>query len=94
MLYWTMKKLRRGGSIHGLGSNGTDRWVRDSHAGQGGFFKDLVIGTSSANARLPPMNKIDLPFHSFPFSVHRSEGITPATIEAPGMVGNNIIQQQ
>jgi hypothetical protein len=85
-------------SIHGLGSNGTDRWVRDSRAGQadnseinqGGPFEDLVISTSSGNAQLPPSNEIDPSLNSFPFSLHRLEGIIPATIgESSGIMNDH-----
>jgi hypothetical protein len=72
------EEAEEGRSIHGLGSNGTDRWVRDSRAGQvdnpeisqGGSFEDLVIGISSTNAQLPPLNEIDQSFYSLPFSGH------------------------
>jgi hypothetical protein len=90
------------GSLHGLGSNGTGQWVRDSRAGQGdnpeisqgGPFEDLIISTSNADVQLPPSNVIDPSFYFFPFSKRRSKGIIPATVIALGTTDNDTQQQQ
>jgi hypothetical protein len=94
-------EAEEGGSVHGLGSSGTDQWVKDSRAGQGdnleirqgGPFEDLIIGTSNADVQLPPSNEADPPFY-FPFSECQSEGIIPATVTALVATDNDTQQQR
>jgi hypothetical protein len=89
------------GSVHGLGSSGTDQWVRESRAGQGdnpeisqgGPLEELINGTSNAHVRLPLSNETDPPFY-FSLSERQSEGVIPAVVTVLGATANDTEQQQ